>query len=96
MARFTAEGPLSYNQACSLISDLRANGIESNITVGGVAIHPEPEQVLLAKEICDRHGASFDPGFSSAQEDVMLGSADGYRIAEQVTNNARSLLKEWQ
>jgi hypothetical protein len=35
MARFTAEGPLSYEKACVLISDLRKNGIEANITAGG-------------------------------------------------------------
>jgi hypothetical protein len=95
MARFTAEG-LTYPKACALISALKVNGIDANITAGGVAIHSEPEQVVLAKEICDRCGASFDPGFSTAQENVMLQSADGYQVAEQVTNNARSLLKEWQ
>lgn len=57
MARFTAEGPLSYRQACSLISDLKSNGIDAYIAVGGVGIHPEPEQV---------------------------------------TNDARALLNEWQ
>jgi hypothetical protein len=38
MARFTAEGPLSYEKACVLISDLKKNGIDANITAGGVAI----------------------------------------------------------
>jgi hypothetical protein len=95
MARFTAEGPLSYEKACVLISDLKKNGIDANITAGGVSLYPEPEQIESAQEICKRHGAGFYPGFSSAQEGVMLKSDDGWKVAEKVTNDARALRNEW-
>jgi len=95
MARFTAQG-LNYPDACQLINTLRLAGIEANITAGGVAVCPEPQQATQAQQICKDSGASFNAGYSAHQEDVMLRSPDGWNVAERVTNDARSVLKEWR
>jgi len=71
MARFTAQG-LNYPDACQLINTLRLAGIEANITAGGVAVCPEPQQATQAQQICKASGASFNAGYSAHQEDVML------------------------
>lgn len=94
MARFTASGG-TYQEACDLISDLRLRGIESNITAGGVSIYPEPEKVTEMMRVCEVRGFSCKPGFSAHQEDVMLQTDDGFAIVEQITNDARSVLKEF-
>jgi hypothetical protein len=95
MARFTAEG-LAYGDACKMIDALRQADIDANITAGGVAVYPEPEQVNQARNICKGCGASFDPGFSSHQESVMLQSSSGWDVAERVTNDAAAIAKEWE
>lgn len=94
MSRFSAEG-LPYFEACQLIAELTSVGIDANISVGCVAIYPKPDQVLLAKQICDRYGASFAPGFSMYQEDVLTRSDSGWDVLERETNNAIAVAQEW-
>jgi hypothetical protein len=95
MSRFTAEG-LSYSDACKLIDTLKTAGIDANITSGGVAVHPTPEQVNDAAAICKAAKAYYAPGYSMQQENVMLQTSDGWDIVERVTNNARAVVQEWK
>lgn len=93
MSLFTAEG-LGYPEAINLIKELRQNKIEANVTAGGVALHPSPDQVNLAQAICKEHKASFSAGYSRHQKDIMMqGSRDHL---ERVTNNSISIIKEWE
>ena len=78
-----------------LINALKTAGIEANITVGGVSIHCTPEQINRAKAICNENHATFDAGFTAAQESVLLKSSDGYDLAKKQTNNSLSIIKEW-
>lgn len=48
VAVFTAEG-LTYSAALTLINRLKEKNIDSNITVGGVAIHATPDQIPQAQ-----------------------------------------------
>lgn len=93
MALFTAEG-LTYPEAMELIKNLKRESIEANITAGGVAIYLEYSQVKKAKEICKEAKASFNPGYSSHQERVLIdcGSLDH---AAKVQKDARSIIQEW-
>lgn len=93
MALFTAEG-LSYPEAIALIKNLNDNGIESNITVGGIAVHVTPDQIPLAKEVCKEYGASFSAGYSTQQETFLLDCGK-YDFVKSVTNNSLSVIKEW-
>lgn len=93
MALFTAEGG-NYNDAIALIEKLRVAGIDSNITTGGIAIRPEPTQISTMLAACKDAGFLCRPGFSSAEESLLLDSH--YDFVERVTNNARSIAKEWQ
>lgn len=94
MSRFTAQG-LTYPEAITLIAQLKLAGIEANITSGGVAIHPEPQQINTARDICKAAKASFRAGLSSHQEDVLIqgGLMDS---VERVTNNSRAIEQEWK
>ena len=95
MARFSAHAG-SYKNACDLIERLKNAGIESNITAGGIAIYCEPDRVNDVQSICRELGASFNAGYTSHQEDVMMQSQDGYDKLVQVTNDAISVIKEWK
>ena len=95
MARFSASG-LTYPEACELIRSLRTAGIEANITAGGISIHCEPDRVNDARAICDERQASFDAGYTSHQEDVMMRSKSGCEKLAEITNDAIAVIKEWK
>ncbi|MBW4469240.1 MAG: hypothetical protein KME45_03145 [Stenomitos rutilans HA7619-LM2] len=95
MALFTAEC-CGYQTALDLIELLTQVGIEANITAGGVAVHAAPDQVQQAKTICQTLKCSFDPGYSSHQERILLRTTDGWRKVGQVTGNAISVIQEWE
>lgn len=69
--------------------------IESNITVGGVAIHLSPDQVNKAKSMCNEIGASLIPGYSEIQENTIIQGGNIEHVA-QVTNDAISVIQEWE
>lgn len=94
MALFTAEG-LTYPNALNLIKALKEQGIEANITAGGVAVTASPDQVNQAELICTQHKARFNPGYSSHQEDVMLQGGSIEHLA-QVTGDSISVISEWK
>ncbi len=96
MALFTSQG-LTYPKALDLINKLKQQNIPSNITVGGVAIQVTPDQINQAREICLQMGASFDPGYSQSQENLLLreSSSDAIEHLKSVTDNAIALIKEW-
>jgi hypothetical protein len=95
MARFSSSAG-TYPNACKLIDALKDVGIDANITAGGVAIYCSPDQIDMARSICKLHGASFDAGFTSHQEDVMLRSQTGHNTVERVTRDALSVMREWE
>jgi len=95
MARFSASG-LTYPEACKLIRSLASVSIEANITAGGISIHCEPDRVNDARTICDEHQASFDAGYTSHQEDIMMQSESGRKKLAEITNDAISVIKEWK
>lgn len=95
MARFSAHAG-SYQNACDLIERLKNADIESNITAGGIAIYCEPDRVNDARAICKELGASFQGGYTSHQEDVMMRTQDGYEKLVETTNNAISVINEWK
>lgn len=93
MALFTAEG-LNYTAALDLISTLRESGVEANITAGGVAIHVvTAAECSLAESICAAKGASFAPGYSAHQEQVLLKAGD-FDALVQIDQVARSLWRK--
>ena len=55
--RYIAEG-LTYSEASSLIDSLKAEGIDANITVGGVNINCDESQIEKVDSICESLGAS--------------------------------------
>jgi len=95
VARFSSHAG-TYQNACELIKQLKSANIESSITAGGVAIYCEPDQVNSAKAICKELGASFDAGYTSHQEGIMMQTKDGYDHLKQVTNDAIAVIKEWK
>ncbi len=98
MATFSASG-LTYPSAKTLVFALnRATDDESiyaNISTGAVSVTVRPDRILLAEQICKDHGASFDPGYSSQVEDVMMRSEKGYENLKEVTDKAIANYKEW-
>lgn len=95
MAEFSSHAG-TYQNACNLIEALKIAGIRSNVTAGGLSIHCEPDQVNTAKAICKEFRAGFSAGYTSHQEDVMMRSRDGYEHLKQVTDDAISVIKEWE
>jgi hypothetical protein len=95
MAKFSAEG-LIYSQACKLIDELKANNIDSNITVGGVSIYPNYGSEELARSICQKYGASFAPGCTRTVQNVLLQSESGVQSLIETTDDAISRLQEFE
>ncbi|MBD2458360.1 hypothetical protein H6G80_30370 [Nostoc sp. FACHB-87] len=94
MALFTAEG-LSYPQALKLIEILKKEGIESNITSGGVAVKISPEQVNKAQKICEKMGANFNAGYSTTEENTLIKGGEIKNI-ERVKNDSSAIIQEWR
>ena len=92
MARFSASG-FTYSDACRCMDVLNASGIETNITVGGLAVYLESHQYLIAKEICKKYGGGLKPGATGHQEDIaaQVGDLDSLIPA---TNEAIEIMKE--
>ena len=92
MARFSASG-FTYSDACRCMDVLNASGIETNITVGGLAIYLESHQYLIAKEICKKYGGYLEPGATGHQEDIAsrVGKLD---LLIPETNKATEIMKE--
>lgn len=94
MSTYTAE-VRTYQTACDLIQSLKDEGIESNITPGGVNIRCSPDQINMVKDICKSNGASFNAGYSSVEMSVFVADPELLDRAIEVTNDARSVIKEW-
>lgn len=62
---------LPYKAACQLIDDLSQEGIQANITAGGIAMHPEPGQIDAMHRICKEFNAQPVVGNTLHQELVM-------------------------
>ncbi|MBE8990612.1 hypothetical protein [Nostoc sp. LEGE 12450] len=59
---------LKYEQALTLIQELKANNIDANITSGDVAVWLLQEEIALAQAICQRHGSSLKKGDTYLQD----------------------------
>jgi hypothetical protein len=66
-----AEG-ISYGDAIALIDTLKENGIEANITVGGINLNPKIGDIELAKNLCKAAGAAVLQGHSTTLQNVTL------------------------
>ena len=95
MSRFSSNAG-GYQKACTLIKQLKIAGIEANITAGGISIYCEPNQVNIARAICEKLSASFDAGYTSHQENIMMQTKVGYNELVRVTNDAIAVIKEWK
>jgi len=66
---------ITYQDALSLISDMRKAGIEADITVGGVSInaHYKDERML---EVCKQHNVLPESGLTRIQEEAFYPTVD--------------------
>jgi hypothetical protein len=63
---------LTYDDACALIELLKEHGITSNITAGGIAIHPEGDtQISKMKAACRAYGTTAIEGNTPHQDRVL-------------------------
>ena len=67
-----AEG-LSYPKAIALIAELKENGIEANITVGGISLNPKISEVQRCKSICEKAGAVVSDGNVTLLQEMTSG-----------------------
>lgn len=72
-----AEGIAKYEDAMALIETLKENGIDANITVGGIRVNPRLSDVQRAREICENAGAYVsDSNTSLSAQMAMIGHAE--------------------
>jgi hypothetical protein len=62
---------LPYEKACELITGLKAEGIEANITTGGVSMYPEEHQIPRFYEICKIYDATPVLGNTLSEERIL-------------------------
>lgn len=95
MPRFSIER-LTYTEACQCIDNLKANGIEANISAGCVSVQLNTvEQVKIAQKIVSDLDGYLMAGSAMRQEDVILrGSKVGVDALVKSTNTAMALLIE--
>jgi len=61
-----------FEEALRMINELRKVNIDSNITVGGLAVYPENQsKVNILHSICTNFGVEYDKGFSMKEEDAI-------------------------
>lgn len=71
MNKFSTWG-LTYEDACTLINALNAEGIDANITAGGIAMYPDtPQAIVKMHEICTSYGTTAVVGNTLHQEMVL-------------------------
>jgi hypothetical protein len=71
--RYSVEG-LPYSEACKLLDQLKIEGIDANITTGGIAVFPQNDkEVETARKISKDFGAaSFSEGGTFHQKSMTL------------------------
>lgn len=62
---------LTYSDACSLIDELNAGGIEANITAGGVAMYPDESRIPKMHLICKSWNTTASVGNTLHQAQVL-------------------------
>ena len=61
----------NYLEACELIDDLKAVGIEANITGGGVAIYIVESDAESLFEICKKYNKNLIFGMTTHQSEFL-------------------------
>ena len=68
---------ISYSSARSLMRDLAANEIATNVTAGGIEIRPDgKQQIDVMNRICGQHNIVATHGLTPHQESVMYPQDD--------------------
>ena len=62
---------MPYPEACQIIDELNAAGIDANITAGGVSVFVEEAQQNAAATIVESHGALLQFGAPAHQRRVI-------------------------
>lgn len=84
-----AEG-INYQQAIDLIETLKKNGIEANITTGGISLNPKISDIDLAKQICTAAGAYVSQGhMTTLASHILFGIAE--REAGKISPEGRKV-----
>ena len=100
MTSFTAEGPGSYSKACEVMDALKAKGLGCGVTVGGLWLDIEQEQIALAQQVCDefnwrvRGGASTMMTIQIEMMSVNKGD-NGWMQTAQKNADSQSVVDEW-
>ena len=69
--RYSVYG-MAYDEALMLIEDMAKQGIDANITPGGVAIYPDgASQTDKMNSVCKKFGTVASRGLTMHEEDVM-------------------------